>query len=149
MEPGLEFAGGKIRVPCPACGRINAVPPSRVQDGPVCGACRGDLRVDAPIEVDERSLQDLLSGARLPVLVDFYGPHCGPCRMLAPTLARLAQRRSGQTLVAKLDTAAHPDVAGRLRIQGVPTLILFRDGKEVARQVGLVPENVLERLASA
>jgi thioredoxin 2 len=138
---------GKLHLGCPACGQKNAVPLARLLAGPVCGACRAELPPPGgPLAVDDAGLDSLVRDAPLPVLVDFWGPQCGPCRMLAPILERFAARRRGQVLVAKVDTSRHQLAASRLGVMAIPLLVLFRQGSEVRRQAGLVPEKVLDAL---
>ena len=87
----------------------------------------------------------LLSESPLPVLVDYWAAWCGPCRTIAPELEKIAKRRAGSVIVAKVDTEALPDVAGRYQIRGIPTLILFRGGKEAQRISGAMPADQIER----
>jgi thioredoxin len=104
------------------------------------------LRLDRPLKVTDRDFDRTISSSSVPVLVDFYADWCGPCRMMAPTVDELAQRRAGQTLVLKLDTEASPQTAARFGIRGIPTVIAFQDGKERARHVGVADLKVLEGL---
>jgi thioredoxin len=97
----------------------------------------------------DATLEQVVRDAPVPVLVDFYADWCGPCRMMAPTFAELARRRAGEALVVKVDTDRSPSMAIRFGIRGIPTLVLFRDGREVARQVGAVPLGRLEAMLDA
>ena len=99
-----------------------------------------------PLIVDGTALEELVQKAELPVLVDFYADWCGPCRYMAPALEQLAKDHAGQVIVAKLDTDRHPEAAMRYGIRGIPTLLIFKDGEEVGRQVGAVPASDLELL---
>jgi len=91
-------------------------------------------------------LDRIVADTDVPVLIDFYADWCGPCRVMAPVLDELAHDRAGEVLVGKLDTDRHPEVATRFGVRGIPTLIVFSGGREVARQVGAVPRAGLEAL---
>jgi thioredoxin 1 len=96
--------------------------------------------------VNDKDFQRTVAGSSVPVLVDFYADWCGPCRMMAPTLDELAQRRAGEVLVLKLDTEASPLTASRFGIRGIPTVVAFQGGSERSRHVGLADMKVLENL---
>jgi thioredoxin 1 len=97
-----------------------------------------------PIHVTDDTFAELVLNARVPALVDFWAPWCGPCRMIAPIVEDLAKTYDGQAVIAKLNTDENVQVAGQLGIMGIPTLILFKDGQEVDRVVGYAPQHVLE-----
>jgi thioredoxin 2 len=142
----------RATVACPFCGRLNRVELARAGDRPKCGECGRPLLLDRPVPVTDQNLEKVVSGTDVPVLVDFYADWCGPCKMMAPVLDQIAHDRMGEALVAKLDTDRNPTMAVRFGIRGIPTLIAFRGGKEVARETGAVPrpklEALLERAAS-
>jgi thioredoxin 2 len=143
----LTFLEGKIQVRCRQCAKINAIPIERTQEKPSCGSCHAPLpTIDQPIKLSDSNFDDFIRHTRLPVLIDFWAPWCGPCRMMGPTVERFAKRRAGQVLVAKLDTQENRQIPGKLGIQSIPTLIAFRGGQEFARQVGLVQEAMLDNL---
>ncbi|HOX42355.1 MAG TPA: thioredoxin domain-containing protein [Myxococcota bacterium] len=145
MAEPLALVEGKLLLTCGACGQKNAVPPAGLRSGPVCGRCHADLAPpDRPLELDDAGLERLLAESALPVLVDFWGPQCGPCRMLAPILESFARKARGRALIAKVDTSRHTRAAVRLGVSSIPCLILFQRGQELRRQLGLVPERVLE-----
>jgi thioredoxin 2 len=137
-------------VPCPFCGTLNRVDLARLADRPKCGECGRPILLDRPIKLPGESLDRVVADAEVPVLVDFYADWCAPCKMMAPVLDEVARERAGNLLVGKLDTDRSPAVSERFGIRGIPTLILFRGGKEVARQTGAMPKAKLEEwLASA
>ncbi|MDH5491728.1 MAG: thioredoxin [Myxococcales bacterium] len=133
---------------CPGCAANNRIPLERLGDRPKCGRCKAPLpSVDAPIALKSEAEFDALIGQRsLPVLVDFWAAWCGPCRMVAPEVTKLAQARAGHLLVAKVDTEALPGIARRFEISGIPTIILYRDGAEAKRISGAMSA---ERIARA
>jgi thioredoxin 2 len=135
-----------VVVPCPFCSAANRVDLARLSDGPKCAKCGKPLRLDRPQKVNDKDFQRTVAGSSVPVLVDFYADWCGPCRMMAPTLDELAQRRAGEVLVLKLDTEASPLTASRFGIRGIPTVVAFQGGSERSRHVGLADMKVLENL---
>ena len=136
----------RVPVPCPRCGRLNRVDLARVDDRPKCGACREPLLLDRPIRLTDGDFDGVIAGAEVPVLVDFYADWCGPCKVMAPVLDEIAGERAGRVLVGKLDTDRHRRTAGRFQIRGIPTLIAFHQGREVAREVGAVGKQRIESL---
>lgn len=100
-------------------------------------------RFAVPVELGDHDLGDFLSSGRLPVVVDFYSPVCGPCRMLAPVIDTVTRRFFGEVLIAKVDTTRHARSATLYNIKGVPTLLFFRDGKVADRMVGVPSESLL------
>lgn len=140
-------AGPHALVPCPRCGRLVRVDLSRTADRPKCGACRRPLLLDRPVTVSDADFDRVIRGSEVPVLVDFHAEWCGPCKAMAPALDELADERAGEVLVARLDTDRNRRIAGRFGIRAVPTVIVFVDGREAARETGAVGKARLESLA--
>lgn len=134
----------KATVACPFCETLNKVDLTRVDQHPKCGECGKPILFDRPIAVSDENFAQVTTDTTVPVVVDFYADWCGPCKVMAPLLDDVARRRMGELLVLKLDTDRNPVTGPRFGIRGIPTLIVFRNGKEVARRVGAIPPPELE-----
>jgi thioredoxin 2 len=125
-----------VHIPCPACATLNRVPESRLRDGAVCGSCKKPLFSGHPIELTSTSFDTQIKRSGIPVVVDFWAPWCGPCLSMAPNFAKAAAELEPRMRLAKLDTETAQDIAGRYGIRSIPTMIVFRGGREIARRSG-------------
>jgi thioredoxin 2 len=132
-------------VECSSCASANRLPARRARDKAKCAVCKAALLPPAhPIAVaTTQDFDELVGDAPAPVLVDFWAEWCPPCRMVAPELEKIASECQGAVIVAKVDTEALPDVAARFGIQSIPTMILFKGGKEAERQSGAMPARAI------
>jgi thioredoxin 2 len=149
MSDETPAGGRKATLRCAFCLKLNRVDMDRAVDRPVCGECGRPFLLDRPVKIAGDDLERLVRDADVSVLVDFYADWCGPCKVMAPVLDELAADRVGELLVAKLDTDANPQVSASVGIRGIPTLILYRGGSEVARQTGAVPRSTLDQMLDA
>jgi len=128
-----------LHVVCPQCDTVNRVPSARLGAGGKCGRCGGKLFDGRPLALDEERFARHAGSSDVPLLVDFWAAWCGPCRAMAPVFERAAAELEPQFRLVKVDTDAAPQLAGRLHITGIPTLMLVHDGREVARTAGAMP----------
>ncbi len=125
-------------VPCAHCASLNRIPSGRVHDAPRCGRCKSEALPDQPFDLRQEQFANQIKGD-LPLLVDVWASWCGPCRSFAPTFAQAARQLQGRCRLAKLDSEANAQLSTQLGIRSIPSLILFREGREVARQSGAMP----------
>jgi thioredoxin 2 len=127
-----------IRV-CAHCQQQNRVPARHLADTGRCGKCKQPLPAIAePIEADRELFDDVVRNATVPVLVDFWAEWCGPCRMAAPEVKRVANEVAGRALVLKVNTQQNPDLAARYKVQGIPNFVVLKNGQVMLQQAGLV-----------
>jgi len=126
---------------CPHCDAVNRVPQDKLNDHPTCGKCKQPLFTAHPVELNANNFATHIARSDVPVLVDFWAPWCGPCRMMAPAYAQAAERLEPNIRVVKLDTEQAQQIAAQYNIRSIPTLALFKGGKEVARQAGAMDVN--------
>jgi len=146
--PALETDDRGILAACAACGQKNRLAYERLADLVRCGRCKQSLSLPGePIEIrDSAAFDRLVARSSLPVVVDYWAPWCGPCRMVAPELQKVATRRAGRVVVAKVNTDELADLGQRFDIRSIPTLAIFAGGREVSRVVGVRPAAEIETL---
>jgi thioredoxin 2 len=148
METAKPTAPVRALVRCPFCDALNRVDLTRALDGPKCGECKRPILLDRPIKISDSDFERVLNGTDVPVIVDFYADWCGPCKVMAPLLDNVAREHVGKLLVTKLNTDYNPESAAKFGIGGIPTLVAFKGGKEVVREVGAVPKPRIDALVN-
>jgi len=121
---------------CPSCSAVNRLPADKLAKGPKCGKCGASIFTGKPAELTDQSFERHVSRSDIPVVVDFWADWCGPCKMMAPQFEQAAKQLEPEVRFAKLDTDAAQATAARFNIRSIPTIALFKGGREVARQAG-------------
>ncbi len=121
---------------CPHCDTVNRIPSDKMADIPVCGTCKKPLLTGEALELTHENFDLHINNTDCPVLVDFWAPWCGPCRMMSPVIAEAAKSRQTTLCVAKVNTESEPELAMRFGIRSIPTLMIFRNGKMLRQQSG-------------
>lgn len=134
-------------IQCPNCNKLNRLPPSRIDEKPICGACKSSLLLGL-VDADQTSFHEILKSTTLPIIVDFWAPWCGPCKMFAPTFQASAAKYGEQMLHVKLDTEANPTIGEQYNIRSIPTLAIFKNGSEVERFFGALSPAELDQFVS-
>ena len=121
---------------CPHCNTVNRIPATRLGDRPLCGKCKQSLFTGYPLELNDGNFNQQLARSDIPVVVDFWAPWCGPCKMMAPAYEQAAGQLVPRVRLAKLNTEVAQQTAGRFAIRSIPTIVLFDHGREISRQSG-------------
>jgi thioredoxin 2 len=125
-----------LHIVCPHCDAINRIPTARLDDKPKCGQCHKSSFTGQPIELTSATFQRQIGSSDIPVVVDFWAPWCGPCKMMAPQFAEAAKQLEPRVRLAKVNTEVEQELAAKFGIRSIPTLVLFKGGREVTRQPG-------------
>lgn len=132
-----------VQVVCPHCHTVNRMPAEKLGDGAICGRCKSALFAGEVVELDEAAFDRHVQRSDIPVVVDFWAPWCGPCRMMAPQFEQAAGRLEPEFRLAKVNTEVEQQLAARHGIRSIPTLAIFRQGREIARTSGAMPADAL------
>jgi thioredoxin 2 len=138
-----------VHIVCPHCQSINRVPAAKLDDQPNCGRCQRPLFTGEPIELNSATFARQAQRSDIPLLVDFWAPWCGPCKMMAPQFQQAARLLEPKVRLAKVNTEAEPQLAAQFGIRSIPTLVLFRGGRDIARQAGAMGAQDIVRWVSA
>ena len=137
-----------MRVICPHCLSVNNVPQKDSYKKANCGKCKKSLLDTKPIELTNSNFDEVIVNSDIPVIIDFWAPWCGPCKMMGPVFEKTASKFPLKTLFTKVNTETEQNLGARFGIRSIPTLMIFKDGKEVHRMAGAVDETNLTQLVS-
>ena len=137
-----------VHIACAACGATNRVPAARLSEDPSCGRCGAALLPGEPVELTDANFEQVAARTELPLVVDFWAPWCGPCRMMAPAFAQAAAQLKGRAVLAKVNSDENPGLSARFGIRSIPTLVRLEGGREVKRVSGALPAGQIVVFAS-
>ena len=138
-----------VHIVCPSCAKVNRVAWTRLTEGPKCGVCKERLFTAHSVELESKNFQQHIARNDIPVVVDFWAPWCGPCKMMAPAFERAAAHGEPQVRFGKVNTDNEPMIAQRFGIRSIPTLIVFKGGQEIGRQAGAMDFGTLVQWVQA
>ena len=137
-----------LHIACAHCAATNRVPAARLGDDPTCGRCGQGLLTGEPVELTDANFEAVVSKTDLPVVVDFWAPWCGPCRMMAPAFEQAAAQLKGRALLVKVNSDDNPHTASRFGIRSIPTLVKLDHGRELSRRSGALPAGQIVAFAA-